>query len=147
MSSVAELNLGIICSCVPVIFPLFKGLAETASTRWDSWKHYRFSFRRHSETLQGSTETKGDASATRWGLPRVPGGNLRTLLSFTRSPHGARDGEKSQGTITVTQDTDIEMSPPYGLESMELSSMYHSHLFQKSSQQTLVTSHVIPKRT
>ncbi|KAG8169667.1 hypothetical protein KVR01_000412 [Diaporthe batatas] len=116
--AVAETNLGIVCACVPITFPTFKGLAEKASNSWGSWKGYRSRQRIPSLTPKGSTDYTSHASATQRGLPSVPKGTLHTLLSFVRGPQTSQRGEKSQG-ITVTQDTDIEMSPRSGGRSWE----------------------------
>lgn len=135
---VAEINLGIVCACVPAVFPLFKSLAETSTTRWYSWRQYRLKYRTPSKSLLSSTGGTDDISATQRGLPRVPKGHLNTLFSFVRGSDGDSRGEKSQGNITVTQETDIEMARYSELNSADIANLYHSHLYREGSQRNLV---------
>lgn len=46
----------------------------------------------------------------------------------------------------MTQETDIEMTNGSGLHSMEVEDMYHSHLFEQSSQRNLVAGRAESKR-
>lgn len=58
-------------------------------------------------------------------LPKIPKGNLRTLLSFAQGPGKAR-GEAPRGSITVAQATDIETASYRELHSVDVD--YHSFL-------------------
>lgn len=128
-----------------VTFPIFKGLAEKASGIWDSWKQYRSRTRTPSKTSHEAIEARSNPSATQRGLPRVPKGTLHTLISFIRGQQSSQNDEKSRGVI-MTQDTDIEMVPHSRLHSMEVETMYHSHLVEQSSQRNLVACQAESKR-
>ncbi|KAJ0109377.1 hypothetical protein J7T55_000302 [Diaporthe amygdali] len=135
--AIAEINLGIVCACVPAAFPIFKGLAEKSSTRWDSWRNYRSRSRTPSKPPQDNSKSTSNVSEPHQGLPNVPRGTLQTLLSFVKGSQSTHRGDKSQGTITVTKDTDIEMRPYSELRSGDFENMYHSHLYQQGSQRNL----------
>ena len=55
-------------------------------------------------------------------MPRV---NLKTLLSIIRGP-GESQRNKSQGKVTVTRETDIEMASYSEVGSVDME--YHSYL-------------------
>lgn len=145
---IAEINIGIVYACVPVAFPLlFRGMAQTSSYRWYSWRQYRLKPKTPSSSessLQTRQETR-DGPMTQRGLPHVPKGNLRTLLSLVRGSQSASKGEKSQGGVTVTQATDVEMECSKYSEpgSVGVDHMYHAHLYeQQNSQRNLVITHL-----
>lgn len=148
--SVAEITVGIVCACVPVAFPLFKSISSKSSSKWHSWRQYLKS-KPNSKSSPKSPEATENVAPTQCGLPRVPKGNLSTLLSFIQGPrHGPQDylgGTKSQQSITVIRATDIEMAPYSELRIIETSNMYHSHLYQQGSHKTLVSNFANVSRT
>ncbi|KAH7387002.1 hypothetical protein DE146DRAFT_666327 [Phaeosphaeria sp. MPI-PUGE-AT-0046c] len=76
--SIIELNVGIICSCIPVIVVLFKDFAHSS---------YITSFRRYLRSRYASghsdSESEVDEKAVQ-GLPEVPRGTLSGLKTFVR---------------------------------------------------------------
>ncbi|KAK5625942.1 hypothetical protein RRF57_001658 [Xylaria bambusicola] len=99
--TVAEIDLGIVCACVPVAFPLFKCIANRlASIRLTN-----------SERRKAPTRLGGN-----WRLPPVPKAALDSLLSFTRGHN--RERHSDSRAILVTRTTDVEMAP-YEIEMIE----------------------------
>jgi hypothetical protein len=126
---------------VPVAFVLTRGLAEKSTIRWNSWKLYRFRTGTPPKSQKSHVGSSKNASEAQQDLPQVPKGTLRTLLSFVRGPQSAHHGKKSQGTIIVTQGTDVEMRPYSELRSADMDNMYHSHLYNQGSQRNLIGHH------
>ncbi|KAI0429872.1 integral membrane protein [Xylaria sp. FL1042] len=91
--AVAEINLGIICACIPVAFPTLKLWAQKLSSVWSSLINKAEKI----ETI--SIEANIPPSP-----PAVPRGVMRTFLSFLRSPNDSRPG---------TDVINIEMVPYY----------------------------------
>ncbi|KAK6857866.1 hypothetical protein PG995_005565 [Apiospora arundinis] len=116
--AVAEINLGIVCACVPICFPLLKSFTEA----FGSWTQY---LRR----LRGSSNQNQDlekgATPTVISLPRVTQVNLRTLLSIFRAPNSSQNGN-SQRSATAARETDAEDSSYTEIESVDME--YHNYL-------------------
>lgn len=144
--SVAEINVGIVCACVPVVFPLFKSMSNKSSSKWNSWRHYLLkSWPTSKLSRELSTAATEITSPAQRGLPGVPKGNLNTLLSFVKgSRHATQnsvEGQKSQQSIVVTRATDIEMTPYSELRTIDADNMYHSHLYQSGLHTNLAGSY------
>ncbi|KAH7323261.1 hypothetical protein B0I35DRAFT_350832, partial [Stachybotrys elegans] len=133
---VAEINLGIICSCIPVCVPLFRGWrASLASTVTGSYLGKYWSRYRGSSGSSSQADRKGAGGNE--SLPRVPKGNLKTLLSFI-----GRGGDKSNTLTSASQQSiapikaapDIELARYDELRSIDVD--YHTYLTppQKASQ-------------
>ncbi|KFA70259.1 hypothetical protein S40285_07894 [Stachybotrys chlorohalonatus IBT 40285] len=130
--AVAEINLGIICACIPVSVPLFKGLTAKVTTTGSSWRRYLLNYRGSS----GSSESTKAARGADGSLPKVPKGNLKTLFSLINKAGDNSYASKPQQGITVTRATDIELAPYSELRSIDMD--YHAYLSpeQKGSQPT-----------
>lgn len=122
LSSVAEINLGIVCACIPVCFPLLKGLTETLGQSASACKHYLL---KRSEQLKQHSDLEGGQAYGDSSLPKIPKVNLKTLLSIFRDPNYSQR-EKSRGNVTVTRGTNVEMSPYTELRSVDMD--YHNYL-------------------
>lgn len=138
---VAEINLGIICACVPVVFPLFKSIAQKTGSGSSFWRQYILKPLTPSKFL---TTTGTNASATNHELPKVASGRLNTLLSFIRGSQ--KTGETSRGNITVERTTDIEMAPYSELRSVDVD--YHAYLTNghQGSERNLIGNTVSAQR-
>ncbi|KUI66481.1 hypothetical protein VM1G_02343 [Cytospora mali] len=121
--SVSELNFGIICACMPVVFVLFKGAAvETASwvAKLRSW-----SSRSRNKTdieMQPCTE-EGKVL-----LPSVPRGTLTGLRSFMRGAGRSRPAD--------TQVSSKEVSHEEVLTYVSADYDYHTQLRQPNPPST-----------
>lgn len=82
-NSVAELNIGIMCACMPVVFVMFKGVTQN-TLKWES-KLRSWTARSKSDIeMQPYTEVENSS------LPQVPRGTLGGLRSFIQSVHRSR---------------------------------------------------------
>ncbi|KAI1771118.1 hypothetical protein F4818DRAFT_445449 [Hypoxylon cercidicola] len=70
---VAELNVGLMCSCIPVIFVLFKWPAEKLKATWNSVRSYVSS---HTKSSRPITSEDNLVTVEDPGLPGVPKGKL-----------------------------------------------------------------------
>ncbi|KAL1851091.1 hypothetical protein Daus18300_012638 [Diaporthe australafricana] len=121
---IAEINMGILCSCIPVAFVLFKGMAERSST-WASrfWCSFTGGYRK---TTDPSRPSKGQMDHQHLNyqanhdpeLPRVPKATMTGLRSFF-DKFGRSRAEKTQATA----DTD-----ELDLTVMSVDCDYHTHL-------------------
>lgn len=128
------------CACVPVAFVLFKGVAEASSKRWNSWKLHRFG-------SDMPPKISGNASKAQLGLLPVPRGTFRRPLSFGRGPQSPCHEYKSQGSLNVTKEIDVEMRPYPELHYVGVDNMYHSHLYYQGSQKSLMGYHTEARAT
>lgn len=121
VDSIVELNVGVICSCMPIIFVVVK----TCSTRIASTFRSLTSIRSSSEkplpgdALPLAASDKPDKNM----LPEVPKGGLSTLRSFfgmTRQPNG---------TITASTTVDMNWTNLTDLDTDKDS--YHAHIVPK----------------
>ncbi|KJK74583.1 hypothetical protein H634G_10112 [Metarhizium anisopliae BRIP 53293] len=116
--AVAEINLGIVCACVPVIVPLLKGLLTQLSVTTSSWRRY------WGARSKGSTDTR-NLEAGKGSPAPDPNHVGRRWLSLNLGSQKPR-GTPSSGTITVTQATEIHMVPYSELRSIDMD--YHRYL-------------------
>ena len=79
--SVAELNAGIICSCMPVVFVLFKGFSNKF-LRIPSLRYFRSRGRR---TAEGQDQLP--VSVPKEKLPQIPKATMTGLRSFIRKAY------------------------------------------------------------
>ncbi|TGJ80419.1 hypothetical protein E0Z10_g8347 [Xylaria hypoxylon] len=109
----AELNFGILCACMPVVFVVFKGIgSKTASlaAKLRSW-----TTRNKSDTDMKPYSTVEEAS-----LPSIPGGTLHGLQSFMRRALRSR---QTDTRLTLTPSTHGEV-----LTYVSADDDYHAHL-------------------
>ncbi|KAI0814069.1 integral membrane protein [Xylaria sp. FL0064] len=97
--AVAEINLGIICACIPVSFPILKLWAQKLNSWWSSL------FNKTEKDRMRSIDANSPES-----LLAVPREVARTVLSLLRSPNGSRLGNDV---------TDVELGPYYGNRSIK----------------------------
>lgn len=122
LSRVAEINLGIICACVPVAFPLAKGVVRSFGSLPSLAKHV---FSREHNNSDTSQESRSHIVSSRRWLPKVPEGNMRTLASFFRESNGPRTN-MSQSHVMDTHMPDVEMGNFNELQSIDEG--YHGYL-------------------
>ncbi|VUC24495.1 unnamed protein product [Clonostachys rosea] len=80
LASSTELCLGIVCSCVPVVFILFKGGSQSLSAAWSSLKRYG----RHRGERTTDPETQSTEDMMGDSLPKVPRATMTGLRTFIR---------------------------------------------------------------
>lgn len=117
--------MGILCSCIPVVFVLFKDVFEKSSS-WASqvWYHLTTSYRRGSAGPSGASRegqgmnaalpyrqvTGHDGRGGKHGdLPRVPKATMTGLRSFLGrvGRTGGGKGEKTGASGSFTDDLDL----------------------------------------
>ncbi|KAI1760117.1 hypothetical protein GGR53DRAFT_102855 [Hypoxylon sp. FL1150] len=109
----AELNFGIMCTCRPVVFILFEGLAlETASwaAKLRSWTNRN----------EGDIEMQSYMAIDYRLLPQVPKGTLSGLKSFMRKAYHSSPGDIQ---LTLSPSTAGEV-----ITYVSADDDYHSHL-------------------
>ncbi|KAK9438605.1 hypothetical protein VB005_06752 [Metarhizium brunneum] len=116
--AVAEINLGIVCACVPVIVPLLKGLLTRLSVTTSSWRRYWGARSKGSTDIRNLEAGKGSPAPN----PNHVGRRWLSLNLGSQKPRGT----PSSGTITVTQATEIHMVPYSELRSIDMD--YHRYL-------------------
>ncbi|KAH7303649.1 hypothetical protein B0I35DRAFT_177138 [Stachybotrys elegans] len=116
--SVAEVNIGLICACLPVIFPAVKAFVRSSSSAWASLKESLFSSRQLRDPA--FDDSGPDVPASQQGLPEIPRGNLGIVFE-NRNTCNRRRESLSQGTQAGN-----EMLPYSELRSMDMD--YHKHL-------------------
>ncbi|KAI7778755.1 hypothetical protein LA080_001822 [Diaporthe eres] len=124
---VGEINVGIVCACVPVAFPIFKSMSSESSSKWNSWRQYLLKSKPTANSSQELTGATGNTLPAQRQLPRVPKGNLNTLLSFVKgarhTTQNSLQGQKSQQIITIARANDIEMTPYSELRTIDTDNM------------------------
>lgn len=135
---VAELNLGIICACVPPAFPLLKSFAEMSSSRLSSWKTYRL--RSSSPTTpKRSGNSEDSTSAIAPGLQGMHNNTTNMPVAIAQIyKNSTREDGILGGGITVTQAIDIEMGPYSVYRSSQAGSMYQAYTDGNGSRRHLV---------
>ncbi|KAK5631975.1 hypothetical protein RRF57_007689 [Xylaria bambusicola] len=115
---VAELNLGIICACLPILITLFKRFSETLSAAWKSI----------STRISSSAGNRGLASAEIANTSphvtgKVPRGTIEGLSSFIRSFRvpNTQPSEKSFNVDSITDNNTY-------VELHSLDYEYHAHI-------------------
>ncbi|KID83815.1 hypothetical protein MGU_08900 [Metarhizium guizhouense ARSEF 977] len=116
--AVAEINLGIVCACVPVIVPLLKGLLTRISLTTSTWRRYWGARSKGSTDIRNLEAGKGSPAPN----PNHLGRRWLSLNLGSQKPRGT----PSTGTITVTQATEIHMVPYSELRSIDMD--YHRYL-------------------
>ncbi|KAK8053217.1 hypothetical protein PG996_012518 [Apiospora saccharicola] len=103
--SAAELNIGIICACMPVVFTLFRGLAR----RLLDWiTKLRASGKpQHKEGSEMPPFAEVEAGNGR--LPPIPQGTLSGLKRFVRRTHRSRATDTSNTALTTTAQGDFSL--------------------------------------
>ncbi|KAI0173186.1 hypothetical protein GGR52DRAFT_542209 [Hypoxylon sp. FL1284] len=98
--TIAEVNVGIICSCMPVVFAFFKALFKRFALAWSSLKSSFWSSARddvRSSTCASSDNIEIVPSAS---LPRIPNGGLTGLASFFQKGFWSNSRrDKTRGTV------------------------------------------------
>lgn len=105
---VAELNVGLICSCMPVVFVLFRGLAArygSVRTSVRDWVKAR-SRQNHTSSVDGCPARAGYDTTEE--LPQVAKGSLSGLLSFMRG--GASRSRWDSVVMEQVQSADTRVS-------------------------------------
>lgn len=132
--SIAEVNVGLMCCSLPVIFVLFRSLRPLSESAWSSvrdWLRARSAGSQDpSKISSGSaypiTFNESPDKPSRDELPQVPKGTLSGLMSFVRK--GARSEYRSRlDRTTINQRTESHV---------ELASIddynYHTYLNDRS---------------
>jgi hypothetical protein len=87
LTSIAEINIGIACSCIPIVFVHFKSLGSLSGS-WFSKIRY-MSGRKGSSGRGGSTDKQildsHEIEMGPAGLPQVPKGTMTGVRSFMRN--------------------------------------------------------------
>lgn len=109
------------CASLPVVFPLLGGIANYIYTSMLSYKRYLSGI----ATSTKDSDAGADGETVMSKLPQLPSGKLDTLISFIRG-RGLSQNEVSQGRVSVTKTTDIEMAPYSELRSVDVD--YHAYL-------------------
>lgn len=79
-SSMLELSIGFICSCMPVITIFLKGLVEKLMVSWGSIKRY-------SGTIFSGSQREERLNTHGEQLPEIPTGALSGIKTFIRRLH------------------------------------------------------------
>lgn len=112
-----EISVGIISSCMPVTFVLFKGIFQKMRIRMFTWPYIRL-WKRHD--AMPSNDDVLPLPAQNVQLPQVPGGTLRTLRSKIRNVFKSSIGKSTTGgdSVTLTNMSDFAAGEDE----------YHAHL-------------------
>lgn len=101
--SIAEINMGIVCSCIPVAFVLFRGIAKKSSM-WAShiWYNLTGGYRKATEP-SGASEGQNDLPLGQkvtddQKLPQVPKATMTGLRSFL-GRFGTTKAETAQTSV------------------------------------------------
>lgn len=115
--------MGILCSCIPVAFVLFKGMAEKSST-WarQFWSNFTGGYRKTTDPSGPSKDQMNQPLHYQANydpeLPQVPKATMTGLRSFF-DRFGHSKAEKTQATA-YTDDLNLTM--------MSVDYDYHKHL-------------------
>jgi hypothetical protein len=121
LESVAEINVGIICACIPLLNPLFNSCTTKLKWTGSPFKNYIQKYRGLSDATNARKHT-GDAIGR---LPTITQGRMSILLPF----FGGRKTIKTEilrFDKSMTYAAQLEMVPHSELSSIDLD--YHSHL-------------------
>ncbi|KAH7311264.1 hypothetical protein B0I35DRAFT_395882 [Stachybotrys elegans] len=122
--AVAEINIGLMCACVPVMFPLGKGVISGSRLIWTSLKE---SLLQRSTARLRSEGENSDTSAMHGELPKVPPGAFTRLWTLLLS---TRDVQSEAPPHTNPEHIELGEAPYSELRSVDID--YHSHLKRKS---------------
>lgn len=120
---VAELNLGLVCGCLPLIVPLFKNIAETSGT---AWKSFSGIFSRGSNSKQPS----GSDQHSTYGKDAL--GVLPSPVRHPKTTYAAQQPPAGHGPPGITSNTNIDTY--YELGSVNFD--YHAHIEGPSASAT-----------
>lgn len=131
--SIAELNVGLMCCCLPVIFVLFKSVGIRSETTWASIRGWLRAWSRGTSSSKMSStqvipiKSPGDSSGSGpETLPQVPKGTLSGLMSFVRG--GSRPEQRSGwGSLASNHRTETRVE----LQTIDDYS-YHTYLNDRS---------------
>ncbi|KAK7992450.1 hypothetical protein PG988_001244 [Apiospora saccharicola] len=120
-----ELNIGIICACMPVVFTLFRGLAR----RLLDWiTKLRASGKpQHKEGSEMPPFAEVEAGNGR--LPPIPQGTLSGLKRFVRRTHRSRATDTSNTALTTTAQGDFSLNAIHDFENFDKQFMDFIHEF------------------
>lgn len=120
-NSAVELNIGIVCACMPVAFVLFKTFAQKTESSYKYLLGYILPRPTSSHNQQisphDSTNTEGLRNEA---LPRVPKGTLSGLVSFMRTSSRSQHG--------TSNDAELDGATSAYFELTSIDYDYHSHL-------------------
>lgn len=98
--------MGILCSCIPVAFVLFKGMVEKSST-WSSYVWYKFTGGGSSRPTDSGGVSRGPNKQPLHAqpnydqeLPQVPKATMTGMRSFF-DKFGHSTAEKTQGNANI----------------------------------------------
>lgn len=114
--------MGIICSCLPVDFVLFK---SAATTSWASIRHvlHSYTLRRSNSRTDDKTDLKAPNSAEGpKPLPKVPRATITGLRTFIRGGPGASSDQTELSAYDSLHSVDEE---------------YHGHLRQARASESV----------
>lgn len=137
-SSAVELNVGLICSCLPVVFVVIKGVYTGGSlTAFIQYMYFRTRGKRSGASNSGQPAVSSGSSGGDQMLPQIPKGPMTGIQTFIRR---AGRPQQSLGTnITVM----TEMSMYTDLSSTD--DAYHEQL-KRAHIQNYHTNHSNPSR-
>ncbi|KAI1292596.1 hypothetical protein F5Y03DRAFT_400357 [Xylaria venustula] len=122
--TVAELNLGIICACLPILITLYKRFADTFKAAWRS-----FNTRMSSSTSKQDLKSAETASTSARVTGKLLGGTLIGLSSFMRNfgVSSTLPLEKSNNVDAITDNNTY-------VELRSIDYEYHAHIEVPSRQ-------------
>lgn len=99
-TSIIELNVGIICGCIPVIVVLFKDLAHSHYvTSIKRLIRSRYGSRYASDRSDSGSDSGSDLHKAEKELPEVPTGTLSGLKSFVRKFDKSQSRSQPEETV------------------------------------------------
>lgn len=112
-NSVVEINIGILCACIPVAFVLIKRLYHSAGSSLTYIRHRLISDRSTTTVAPAGVTEEGNLPGR--GLPSsIPRGVITGLQSFIRDVHGEKLSDEesssdfSKGSCVDLQSIDYE---------------------------------------
>ncbi|KUI59688.1 hypothetical protein VP1G_06908 [Cytospora mali] len=106
---VAELNVGLICSCMPVVFVLFRGFAAKTGSMWASVRRWMGTRTRQTRSSSNGSFPLDGKYVPPEELPQVPKRALTGLLSFIRGSISHSQSGKSK--VQTQQESHVELRP------------------------------------
>lgn len=107
-NSLVELNVGLICLSLPVVFVLFVGRFTSLSESVSSWIRERRSPRQSTGEGDSSANLSPGGSATPPQLSPVPSGTrFSGMRKFIRDIYHSRTGPSARGGATLTTFDDL----------------------------------------
>lgn len=128
LDSILELNIGLICACMPVVALPFKALGASLATSWNSIRNYSRVGLLNRSNREGIDEYNMTDSPsykeTKLHLPQVVKGDgaISGLRTFMRRAYHSTAEVNTQNTAPVTHTEAITIS---GLNSVDYHHDYH----------------------